>query len=177
MHLEFTPIQIFRETPQVTFFDAGVRASNGCDVVMHSGSAVSPTNDFEHEQYYVHQYQIDHNLVLEGKRKFTLINPSWDEPHHIIFLKRGMGALQIPIGTYHRSVSGKEGSIVINQSIRKKGFTPQKEFIPVSLRDRTDLIKAKATKPIFWVYKNTKIKRIKLNPLELKALSDSNGFK
>jgi len=169
MHLEFTPIQIFRETPQVTFFDAGVRASNGCDVVMHRGSATSPPNDEEYEQYYVHQFQVDHNLVIEGKRTFTLLNPSWDEPHHVIFLRREMGALQIPIGTYHRSVSGKEGSIVINQSIRKQGFDPNKEFIPVSLRGRKDLTEAQARKPIFWVYENKRIKKIELNPLQLEG--------
>ena len=54
--------------------------------------------------------------MIEGSRKFTLINPKWDEPHHVIFLNRAMGALQIPIGTYHRSESGKEGSIVLNQA-------------------------------------------------------------
>ena len=64
------------------------------------------------EQYYIHRHQIDHNLVIEGSRKFTLINPKWDEPHHVIFLNRAMGAMKIPIGTYHRSESGKEGSIV-----------------------------------------------------------------
>ena len=169
MHLNFLPIRMFRETPQVTFFDAGVRTSNGCDVVIHNGSAISPPNDVENEQYYVHQNQIDHNLVLEGNRKFTLLNPSWDEPHHVIFLKRDMGALQIPIGTYHRSVSGKKGSIVINQSIRKKGFDPDKEFLPVNLRVRKDLMYAKSIKPIFWVYENNEIKRIELSPLELKA--------
>ena len=169
MYLNFLPIRIFRETPQVTFFDAGVRTTNGCDIVIHHGSAVSPPNDFEHEQYYVHQYQIDHNLVLEGNRKFTLLNPSWDEPHHVIFLKRDMGALQIPIGTYHRSVSGKKGSIVINQSIRKKGFDPDKEFLPISLRERKDLIEAKATKPIFWVYENNQTKRIELSLLGIES--------
>ena len=169
MNLNFVPIHIFRETPQVTFFDAGVRASNGCDVVIHHENATSPPNDVEYEQYYVHQYQIDHNLVLEGNRKFTLLNPSWDEPHHVIFLKRDMGALQIPIGTYHRSVSGKKGSIVINQSIRKKGFDPDKEFLPISLRERKDLIEAKATKPIFWVYENNQTKRIELSLLEIES--------
>ena len=169
MHLEFTPIQIFRETPQVTFFDAGVRASNGCDVVMHRGRATSPPNDVNYEQYYVHHYQVDHNLVIEGRRKFTLLNPSWDEPHHLIFLRREMGALQIPIGTYHRSVSGKKGSIVINQSIRKQGFDPNKEFIPVSLRERKDLTEAKATKPVFWVCVKKRIKRIELSPLQLEG--------
>ena len=41
-----------------------------------------------------------------------------------------MGALEIPIGTYHRSISGKEGSIVLNQPKRDKFFDPAKEFIP-----------------------------------------------
>ena len=41
-----------------------------------------------------------------------------------------MGALEIPIGTYHRSISGRGGSIVLNQPIRDKLFDPVKEFIP-----------------------------------------------
>ena len=42
-----------------------------------------------------------------------------------------MGVLQIPIGTYHRSQSGREGSIVLNQAnrdeflIKKRIFTSQ----------------------------------------------------
>ena len=34
--------------------------------------------------------------------------------------------------TYHRSVSGDTGSIVINQAIRKEGFDAKYEFIQVS---------------------------------------------
>ena len=60
--------------------------------------------------------------MIEGSRKFTLINPKWDEPHHVIFLNRAMGGLQIPIGTYHRSESGTEGSIVLNQATRDDKF-------------------------------------------------------
>ncbi len=52
---------MFQETPQVTFVNGGVRTMKGCDIVIHPVSAVSPPNDFEHEQYYVHQDQIDHN--------------------------------------------------------------------------------------------------------------------
>ena len=115
MELRFFPINIFRETPKVTFFDAGIDTSNGSDVVIHSGEAISPPDDLKDEQYYVHNHQIDHNLVITGERTFVLINPSWDEPHHVIYLNRSMGALEIPIGTYHRSISGKEGSIVLNQ--------------------------------------------------------------
>ena len=40
MELKFC-LAIFRETPKVTFFDAGIESTNGCDVVMHSGEAIS----------------------------------------------------------------------------------------------------------------------------------------
>ena len=129
MNLKFIPTTIFRETPKVTFFDASFEESNGCDVVIHSEEAISPPDDFKNEQYYVHNHQIDHNLVISGERKFILINPHWDEPHHVIYLKRSMGALKIPIGTYHRSISGNRGSIVLNQPIRTKFFDPKKEFL------------------------------------------------
>ena len=65
MELRFFPINIFRETPKVTFFDAGIDSSNGSDVVIHSGEAISPPNGLKDEQYYVHNHQIDHNLVIE----------------------------------------------------------------------------------------------------------------
>ena len=76
MRLNFIPIHVFRETPQVSFFEAGVKTSNGADVVIHHEEAVSPPDDENNEQYYVHHHhQIDHNLVIEGSRTFTLINP------------------------------------------------------------------------------------------------------
>jgi len=165
MELRFFPINIFKETPKVTFFDAGIAHSNGSDIVIHSGEAISPPDDLKNEQYYVHNHQIDHNLVISGRRKFVLINPSWDEPHHVIFLNRSMGALEIPIGTYHRSISGKEGSIVLNQPTRDKFFDPAKEFIPQKL-DQISLIKARKTPPVYWVWENDQIKRVGFNPLE-----------
>ena len=90
MRLHFIPIHVFRETPSVTFFDAGVPGSNGTDVVAHHGSATSPPDQEGSEQYYVHRHQVDNNLVLEGSRTFTLLNPAWDHPHHIIHLIRAM---------------------------------------------------------------------------------------
>ena len=63
MRLNFVPTHVFRETPQVSFFDAGVKGSNGSDVVIHHGNAISPPNDGDFKQYYVHRHQIDHNLV------------------------------------------------------------------------------------------------------------------
>jgi hypothetical protein len=46
----------------------------------------------------VYQHQGDHNLIRE------------------------MGALQIPVGTYHRSTSFETGSMVLNQSLRDPQF-------------------------------------------------------
>ena len=168
MELKFFPINIFRETPKVTFFDAGIDNSNGSDVVIHSGEAISPPNKQNEEQYYVHNHQIDHNLVINGERTFILINPLWDEPHHVIFLNRYMGALEIPIGTYHRSISGKEGSIVLNQPKRDKFFDPTKEFIPQKL-NKINLVKARKSTPVYWIFENNKIKRVSFNPLERKV--------
>ncbi|ABV51249.1 possible Hemagglutinin-neuraminidase [Prochlorococcus marinus str. MIT 9215] len=168
MELRFLPVNIFRETPKVTFFNTCINKSNGSDVVIHSGEAISPPDDFKDEQYYVHNHQIDHNLVITGERKFVLINPLWDEPHHVIYLNRKMGALEIPIGTYHRSISGKDGSVVLNQPIRDKFFDPTKEFIPQKL-NKLDLINARKSPPVYWIMENDQIKRLRFNPLENKA--------
>ena len=35
MILRFVPIRVFRETPQVSFFDASLDGSNGADVVVN----------------------------------------------------------------------------------------------------------------------------------------------
>lgn len=133
--------------------------SNRTDVVAHHGAATSPPNDDDFEQFYVHEHQVDHNLVLEGHRIFTLLNPLWDKPHHVVYLERAMGALQIPVGTFHRSVSGEAGSMVLNQSIRDRDFNSQTEFNPVSLRDRTDLRKAHSCDPWIWSWRNGHIFR------------------
>jgi len=159
MRLHFIPIHLFRETPQVTFFDASVPHSNGTDVVVHHGAATSPPDDGDVEQYYVHHHQVDHNLVLHGRRSFTLLNPSWGQPHHVIQLERAMGALVIPVGTFHRSVSEAEGSLVLNQSLRDDAFDFATEFIPVSLRDRADLQAARQQRPWVWFWQDGHIRR------------------
>ena len=79
-----------------------------------------------------------------------------------------MGALEIPIGTYHRSISGKEGSIVLNQPERDKFFDPAKEFIPQKL-DKISLIKARKSRPVYWIFENNQIKRFRFNPLRRKV--------
>ena len=83
-------------------------------------------------QFYIHYHQVDHNRVLKGERTFELVNVEWKYPYHIVHLNRSSGALIIPRGTWHRSTSGENGSIVINQAIRDDLFNQADEFVPVS---------------------------------------------
>ena len=92
-----------------------------------------------------------------------------------------MGALQIPIGTYHRSESGNEGSIILNQATRDDAFDQRKEFSPVSLRSNKQLRKARKAHPVYWIWEEERIKRVKLDcksfskDIKLEAkISDNN---
>jgi|TARA_A100001388_G_C28690913_1_gene461275 hypothetical protein len=124
---------VFRETPDVIFYDISVEESNASDLVIHDGPATSPPDDMVGaKQFYIHKYQDDYNRVVSGERQFELVNFDWKYPYHIVHLNRASGALMIPKMTYHRSKSGESGSIVINQSQRYEGFDSESEFIPVS---------------------------------------------
>ena len=125
--------RVFRETEDVIFYDISVEESNASDLVIHSGPAMSPPNDsVGAKQFYIHSFQDDYNRVVSGERTFELVNYDWKYPYHIVNLNVHNGALLIPRGTFHRSVSGQYGSIVINQAKRYDGFSAETEFIPVS---------------------------------------------
>lgn len=146
----FKKHRVFRETESVIFYDISVENSNAQDLVVHTGAAISPPNDVVGaKQFYIHYSQVDHNRVLQGNRVFELVNPEWRYPYHIVHLNRSSGALYIPKKTFHRSYSGEEGSIVINQAIRDDDFNAQTEFIPVSAAQNEDLYRILTTeKPV-----------------------------
>jgi hypothetical protein len=126
--------KVFRETENVLFYDITIKESNASDLVIRDSAAVSPPDDdLGNKQFYVHYHQIDNNRVVHGSRTFELINFDWDKPYQIIKLTRNSGALRIPKGTFHRSISSDIGSIVINQSERDDLFQTKKEFQPVSV--------------------------------------------
>lgn len=138
--VSFRKHRVFRETDDVIFYDITVEESNASDLVVHEGTATSPPDDFVGaKQFYVHSFQDDYNRVVSGERLFELVNYDWKCPYHIVNLNRSSGALFIPRGTYHRSVSGEGGSIVINQAKRYEGFDADKEFIPVSCAENLKL--------------------------------------
>lgn len=135
--IEFDEFRVFRETPSVEFLDISISGQNATDLVVHKTAAVSPPDDEDYKTFYIHAYQVDHNRILSGSRCFELINPEWQHPYHEIHLSGELmyHSLVIPKGTYHRSVSGKEGSILINQAVRDDDFDEANEFRPVSVRD------------------------------------------
>ena len=138
--VNFVKHRVFRETPDVIFYDISVEGSNASDLVIHEGPAISPPDDKVGEkQFYIHYHQTDNNRVLSGDRTFELVNRYWKYPYHIVHLNRQSGALVIPTNTYHRSVSGENGSIVINQAVRDDLFRSEKEFIPVSAAEDIEL--------------------------------------
>ena len=138
--VSFRKHRIFKETDSVIFYDITVEESNASDLVVHEGPAVSPPDDFAGaKQFYIHSFQDDYNRVVSGSRTFELVNLQWKCPYHIVRLDRSHGALFIPRGTFHRSVSGEEGSIVINQAHRYEGFDASAEFYPVSCATNMEL--------------------------------------
>ena len=141
--VNFKKHRVFRETEDVIFYDISVDESNAADLVVHTGAAISPPNDsVGAKQFYIHSFQDDYNRVVSGERTFELVNYTWKYPYHIVHLNRTSGALVIPRGTFHRSVSGENGSIVINQAKRYDGFDPNAEFFPVSSATNMDLYNA-----------------------------------
>ena len=140
--IHFQKHRVFRETEDVIFYDISVDESNASDLVVHTGAATSPPDDMVGaKQFYIHSFQDDYNRVVSGERTFELVNFEWKYPYHIVHLNVQSGALIIPRETYHRSVSGEGGSIVINQAKRYDGFDSTQEFIPVSAAEIKRLYK------------------------------------
>ena len=140
--IHFQKHRVFRETEDVIFYDISVDESNAADLVVHTGAATSPPDDMVGaKQFYIHSFQDDYNRVVSGQRTFELVNFEWKYPYHIVHLNVQSGALIIPRETYHRSVSGEGGSIVINQAKRYDGFDSTQEFVPVSAAEVKRLYK------------------------------------
>ncbi|NEQ96327.1 MAG: redox protein [Cyanothece sp. SIO2G6] len=127
--LELLSFEKFRDTPKVRFFDITIEQSNARDLVFHDGPATSPNNDDQGNwQFYLHPRQEDNLLALSGGRTFYLVNFAWEHPFHMVRLDANRNILRIPPGTFHRSVSDPDGSLVLNQAVRQEGATLEGEF-------------------------------------------------
>lgn len=56
------------------------------------------------------------------------MNLAWTQPFHVVRLQSGGDILRIPPGTFHRSVSDPDGSVVLNQAVREPGASLLQEF-------------------------------------------------
>ena len=139
---ELISYEKFRDTKDVRFFDISINESNYRDLVIHSGPAVSPPNDeeFKNWQFYIHHNQEDNLLAISGGRTFFLVNFGWDFPFYKVRLESCGYILRIPRGTFHRSVSDENGSIVLNQAIRDEGGTVESEFKVTNSKDNKKLL-------------------------------------
>ena len=145
----------FRDTKEVSFFDISINKSNYRDLVIHNGPAISPPNDEKsgNWQFYIHHKQEDNLLAISGGRTFFLVNFGWGYPFYKVRLESCGNILRIPRGTYHRSVSDKKGSIVLNQAIRDEGGTVDSEFKVTNSKDNKKLLDCiNNLKPKFKIY-------------------------
>ena len=127
--------RIFRRTEGVRFSDVSVEGSNGIDLVVHKGFAVSPPNcNPECKKFYIHYHQTDNNRCIDGARVFELValNGEFDHDHYLVLLDADAGALEIPPQVYHRSVSCSTGSILLNHAVRDEEYCEKKEFNPTA---------------------------------------------
>jgi len=128
--VEFKKHRVFRETQDVIFYDISVDESNAADLVVHTGAAISPPDDtVGAKQFYLHEYQDDYNRVVSGERTFELINFDWKYRYHIVHLNRQSGAVVIPRNTYHRSISGENGSIAMVKSGKNSSSSTEFFFV------------------------------------------------
>lgn len=119
----------FRDTPSVQFFDITITNSNARDLVFHEGPATSPNNAADGAwRFYLHPNQEDNLLAVSGGRTFHLVNFAWEYPFHEVRLDANQHILRLPPGTFHRSVSDPNGSLVINQAVRAAQATVTSEF-------------------------------------------------
>lgn len=126
---ELLSFQKFRDTPSVQFFDITIPGSNTRDLVFHDGPANSPHNTKAGNwQFYLHSRQEDNLLAVSGGRTFYLVNFDWEYPFHAVRLDANRHILRIPPGTFHRSESDPQGSLVINQAVRQVTASIQTEF-------------------------------------------------
>ena len=59
--VNFVKHRVFKETPDVIFYDISVEDSNASDLVVHTGPATSPPDDkVGAKQFYIHYHPVSY---------------------------------------------------------------------------------------------------------------------
>jgi hypothetical protein len=97
----------------------------------------------------MHSHQEDNLLAASGGRTFHLVNLGWEQPFHVVRLESGGDILRIPPGTFHRSISDPDGSVVLNQAVRDPAASLAQEFQVYNSANIPALLKATRQKVRF----------------------------
>ena len=138
MRLHFIPIHVFRETPSVTFFDAGVPGSNGTDVVVHHGAATSPDHGAQSSTTCtVIRWTTTLFWKVLGPSRCSIRLGS-PPPHHSFDLSDGclqiLSAL-ITVPYPATALSSNKGRLVLNQSMRDHDLITERNSSPYGLKN------------------------------------------
>lgn len=137
------PLRILRRTTGVKFDEivpSDIPKIDGIDRVIHASNSISPgpVNNIK-RPWYMHKYQDDNLMVLQGTRFVDIYCPKQkikssfiitpDKVYKNNLLYCDYPALIVwPAGIFHRIISGPEGSISINFATRHEKFSLKDNF-------------------------------------------------
>jgi len=137
------PLRVLRRTKGVKFDEmvpSDIPKIDGIDRVIHAPNSISPGSIHHIKRpWYMHPYQDDNLMVLQGTRFVDIYCPKQKQKASFIitpdkiyknnFLYCDYPALIVwPAGIFHRIISGPEGSISINFATRHPEFDLKDNF-------------------------------------------------
>ena len=142
----------FRRTEGVAF-DIMIRDMvpkvDAIDRVLHKGGAVSPGAVGEYDRpWYMHTFQADNLLVLQGKRYIEVYTPEHGKVEKFVVtpdyidhngerILDGGGLVVWPRYVFHRIVSAEGGSASVNLATHYEGFDIKTNFNIYDLNTET----------------------------------------
>jgi len=146
------PLRTLRRTSGVKFDEiipSDIPKVDAIDKVIHGPNTMSPgpTKNII-RPWYKHSKQENNLLVLQGTRYMDIYDPkTQDKASFIITPDKiykneklyydGPAMVVWPSGTFHRIISGDEGSVSINFAARERGFEFQEYFNIYDLNTET----------------------------------------
>ncbi len=145
-------MKVFRKTPGVVFDLYPLETIphiDSIDRVLHESGAVSPGPVGDNQaNWYMHQHQSDHLIVLHGQRTVHLYTKEHGrvekfvvQPQRIYLngelIVEGGAVLSWPTHVFHRIISGDEGSASINLAVHYEGFNIRDNFDIYELNTET----------------------------------------
>jgi len=137
------PLRVLRRTVGVKFDEmvpSDIPKIDGIDRVIHASNSISPGPIHPIKRpWYMHKYQDDNLMVLQGTRFVDIYCPLQKKKSSFIitpdkiyknnFLYCDYPAMIVwPAGIFHRIISGPEGSISVNFATRHPKFDLKDNF-------------------------------------------------